>query len=229
MRAIGLYWVFSCLLTALFVQQSRAGSVLTWQPQIEIFFGYYHGEWNNLISGHWTRSAGECRTLAGQSSLRVISAEQKQWSREVLIHVFSPKGEWDQGCIFCSAPPVSQRRLCCTWYQGKRQVYVQPLTHPGLNQILSWKTQLRNCRWKHKGFLYLRTIGSPMASPLGAISPLFGRAAYPCLMQNLCNETDAGFIHSLSAGLLLQTLPEDAVYWSQLQGLLEFWQGENFF
>lgn len=85
--------ILSCLLTALFVQHSSTGSVLTWQPQIEWFADYYHSEWDNVISGHWTRSAGECTTLAGQSSLWVIPAEQKQRSRELLIQVFSlPRG-----------------------------------------------------------------------------------------------------------------------------------------
>lgn len=105
MRAIGLYWVFSCLLTALFVQQSNTGSVPTWQPQIEWFIDYYHSEWNNLMSGHWTRSVGECRPLAGQSSLWVISAEQNQWSSELFMQVFSlPRGNKIKGAFSAQHP-----------------------------------------------------------------------------------------------------------------------------
>lgn len=208
MRAIELYWVFSCLLTALFVQQSNAGSVLTWQPQIEWFVDYYHSEWNNLISGHWTRSVGECRTLAGQRQPQGHISQTKAVKQGIVdTCIFSPKGEQDQGCIFFSAPPPSQHRLCCTWYQWKWQVIflsvrVQPLTYPDLNQILSWQTQLRRCMWRQKDSQYLRTIGSPMV-PWGHFSTfLEGLLIHPscriCATRQMQNSSTASLqVHSL--------------------------------
>lgn len=79
--------------------------------------------------------------------------------------------------------------------------------------------------------MHVKTEGFPVPEnhwqsygPLGTFLHLSGRAAYPPLMQNLCNKTDAELIHSLSPGPLprVQTLPEDAVHWSQLYKLLEF-------
>lgn len=218
MRAIGQYWVFSCLLTALFVQQSNTGSVLTWQQQIEWFVDYYHSERNNLISGHWTRSVGKCRTLAGQSMGHI------SWTKAVKqgiadTGIFSLKGEQDQGCIFCSAPPPNQHRLCCTHYQGKWQIIflsvcAQPLTHPGLNQILSWQTQLRRYMWGHKGPQTRERL--PVLWPLA-----WGH--FPTFLEELLIHPSyricaMRWMHSLSPGPLLrvQTLPDDAVHWSQL-------------
>lgn len=157
----------------------------------------------------------------------------KQW----IVHagVFSPKGEQDQGCIFCSAPPASQHRLCCMWHQGRWQVMFLSVCASPLH-ILVWT---RFCPDKPSWEDVCEDIKIPSTwEPLAVLWPpslltflhLSGRAAYP-FKQNLCNETDAGLIPSLSPGLLprVQTLPEDKVRWSQLQRLLEFRQGENFF
>lgn len=99
-----LYWGSSCLFTALFVQQSNAGSVLTWQPQMKWFVDCYHAQCNNVVSGH---QIDECRVLAGPSSTRVILAEHKQWIKYRIrtkpspaLHVVSR--------YYCTLPEVLQ-------------------------------------------------------------------------------------------------------------------------
>ena len=63
----------------------------------------------------------------------------------IAIDISSPKGEQDQGCIFCSAPPVRQHRLCCAWHQWKWQgdlchifLCLYPLPGPFSIRIQVW-------------------------------------------------------------------------------------------
>lgn len=224
MRAIGLYWVLSCLLTALFVQQSNTGSVLTWQPQIEWFVDCYHSEWNNLISEHWTRGVGECRTLTWYSSLWVISPGQKPWSKQLLMQVFSlPKGNKIKGAFSAQHLLLTNTGCAAHSIRGNDRSY-SSLSVPSPLRILVWT---RFCPDKPSWEDVCEGIKVPSTwEPLAALWPLSlgiflhlsGRAAYLPFMQNLHNEADAGLIHSLSPGLLLRapTLPEDAVHWFQL-------------
>lgn len=137
--------------------------------------------------------------------------------------IFSPKGEQDQGCIFCSALLLANTGCAAHGARGNDRSH-SSLSLSTPSHSLVWT---RFCPDKPSWEDGCEDIKVPSTSEslaalwpfsLGTFLHLSGRAAYPPFMWNLCNETNAGLSHSLSPGLLLrvQTLPEDAVHWSQL-------------
>lgn len=98
------------------------------------------------MSGHWTRSVGECRPLAGQSSLWVISAEQKQWSSELFMQVFSlPRGNKMKGAFSAQHPLLANTGCAACGTRGDDRS-CSSLSVPSPLHILVWT---RFCPDKH--------------------------------------------------------------------------------